>query len=74
MFLSGPVGVDLGGGTGVFLGGGTGVVLREGTEVTCGGGFPLNVVHPGPPMDASNGLGVLALHPIPGWSVLPIGL
>ena len=45
---------------------GTGVVLGEGTGVTCGGGFPLSVVDPGPPMDVSNGLGVLASHPIPG--------
>ena len=66
MFLSGPVGVDLGGGTGVFLQGGTGVVLREGTGVTHGGGFPLSVVDPGPPIDVSNGLDVLAPCPIPG--------
>ena len=66
MFLGGPVGVDLGSGTGVFLGGRTGVVLREGTGVTHGEGFPLSVVDPGPPVDAFSGLGVLALHPVPG--------
>ena len=66
MFLSGPAGVDLRGGTGVFLGGGTGVVLGVGTGVAQGGGFPLSVVDPGPPVDASNGLGVLAPCPVPG--------
>ena len=66
MFLSGPVGGDLGGRTGVFLGGRTGVVPREGTGVAHGGGFPLSVVDPGPPVDAFSGLGVLALHPVPG--------
>ena len=56
----------LGVGTGVFLGSGTGVILGEGTGVVCGRGFPLSVVDPGPPIDASNGLGVLVPCPIPG--------
>ena len=43
-------------GIGVFLGGGTGVVLGDGTGV----GFPLSVVDPGPPVDASSKFGVLA--------------
>ena len=72
MFLGGPVGVDLRGGTSVFLGGGTGVVLGEGTGVAHGGGFSLGVVDPGPPVGVSNGLGVLALCPIPGQGVLPV--
>ena len=53
-------------GIGVFLGGGTGVILREGTGVAHGGGCPLGVVDPGPPIDASNELGVLAPCPISG--------
>ena len=52
--------------TGVFLGSGTGVILREGTGVVCSGGFPLSVVDPGPPVDASNELGMLVPCPIPG--------
>ena len=51
-------------GTGVFMGGGTRVILEEGTGVVCGGGFPLRVVDPGPPIDASNGLGVLVPCPV----------
>ena len=38
------------------------------------GGFPLGVVDPGPPMDASRMFGVLSLRSIPGWDVLPKGL
>ena len=53
-------------GTGVFLGGGTGVILGEGAGVAHGRGFPLGVVDPGPPIDASNGLGVLAPCPMSG--------
>ena len=60
------MGVFLGVRTGVFLGGGTGVILGEGTGVAHGGGFPLGVVDPGPPIDASNGLGVLAPCPMSG--------
>ena len=60
---------------GVFLGGGTGCSL-EGLvlEVAHGGGFPLGVVDPGPPIDASRGFGVLASWPGLGWGVLPVGL
>ena len=43
-------GVFLSGETGMFLGGGTGVVPGDGTRVFLGGGFPLGVVDPGPPM------------------------
>ena len=46
-------------GMGVFLGSGTGMILGKGTGVACDGGFALGVVDPGPPIDASNGLGVL---------------
>ena len=53
-------------GTGVFLGGGTGVILGEGTGVAHGRGFPLGVVDPGPSVDASNWLGVLAPCPVSG--------
>ena len=45
---------------------GTGVVLGDGTGVANEGGFPLGVVDPGPPMDASSGFGVLAPWPCPG--------
>ena len=44
---------------GVFFGGGTGVVLGDGIGVAHGGGFPLGVVDPGPPMDASSRFSVL---------------
>ena len=60
------MGVFLRVGTGVFLGGGTGVILGEGTGVACGRGFPLAVLDPRPPIDASNGLGVLAPCPMSG--------
>ena len=50
----------------MFLGGGTGVNLGDGTGVVHGGGFPLGVVDPGPPMDVSSRLGVLVLLPGPG--------
>ena len=66
MSLSEPVEVNLRDGTGVLLGGGMGVVPREGTGNACKGGFPFGVVVPGPPMDVSNGLGVLAPCPVPG--------
>ena len=65
------MGVFLGIGTGVFLGGGTRVVLREGTGVAHGGGFPLGVVDPGPPIDTSKGLGVLFVGV---WMTLNISL
>ena len=55
----------------MFLGGGTGVVLREGTGVACDGRFSLGVVDPGPPVDASNGLGVLFVGL---WMTLNISL
>ena len=54
LVLSDGTGVDLGGGTGVAHGGGTGVAL---------GGDSIWVVEPGPPVDASCGLGVLV--PLP---------
>ena len=54
---------------GWFLGGGTGVVLGSGTGVFLRGGFPLGVVYPGPPMDASKGFGVLAPRPSSGHEV-----
>ena len=51
---------------GVFLGGWTRVILGMGTGVAWDGGFLLSVVDPGPPIDASNGLGVLASCPMSG--------
>ena len=63
VLLGEPAGVFLAGGTGVFLGSRTGVVLGDGTRVACGGGFPLGVVDPGSPMDASSRFGVLAPWP-----------
>ena len=63
VLLGEPAGVFLGGGTGVFLGGGTGVVLGDGTGVAHGEGFPLGVVDPGPPIDASSRFGVLTPWP-----------
>ena len=68
------MGVLLGEPAGVFLGGGTGVVLGDGTGVAHGGGFSLDIVDPGPPMNASSRFGVLAPWPVPGWGVLPVGL
>ena len=65
VLLHEPAGVFLSGGTGVFLGGGTRVVPGDGTGVAHGGRFPLGVVDPGPPVDASSGFGVLALWPGP---------
>ena len=58
----------------MFLGDGTGVILGEGTGVAHGGGFPLGVVDPGPPIDASNELDVLAPCPVSGWGVPFVGL
>ena len=58
----------------MFIGGGTVVVLGDGTGVFLGGGFPLGVVDPGPPVDVSKKLGVLAPRPSPGWGVFPMGL
>ena len=66
MLLGAPVGVVLGDRTGVFLGCGAGVVLGHGTGVACGRGFPLGVVDPGPPMDASSRFGVLVPLPCSG--------
>ena len=36
------------------------MIIGEGAGVAHGRGFPLGVVDPGPPIVASNGLGVLA--------------
>ena len=74
MLLGEPVGVFLSGGIGVFLGGRTRVVLGDGTGVAHGGGFPLGVVDPRPPMDVSSGFGVLAPWPGPRQDLLPVGL
>ena len=47
----------------MFLGGGTGVVLGDGTGAVHGGGFPLGVMDPEPPMDTSSRFSVLVLLP-----------
>ena len=65
VLLGNPAGVFLSGGIGVFLHGGTRVVLDDGTGVAHGGGFPLGVVDPGPPVDTSGRFGVLASWPGP---------
>ena len=48
----------------MFLGGGTGVFLGE----------VVGIVDPGPPVDASKKLCVLAPRPVPGQGVFPVGL
>ena len=63
----------------MFLADGTRVFLGDVVGWSLGifwpdGGFPLGVVDPGPPVDASKKLSVLAPRPSPGQGVFSVGL